>query len=801
MAFDRFLIAPINTGLQKDLPQWLLTEDAYYRLENAYIWRGRIRKRFGSKYMTNGGGTQNFTEQFNTRLRVQVGTWPNANLFTATVPGSVGAVGQSFTVQANPTNDMFTVYLPGNNLMYSTNTTVGVTGGFNAPAGIVALNYTPGTRPATGTPVYWYPALPVMGFENYEFGQINNQPLYAWDTKFVYLFSGIPGSWNIAVDSPTWHGSDTEFFWTTNYTTLIPQTGTATIVSVVMFASNFNATVGVNPPLTDDPIYFFNPNLSPQWRPYYAAFLPNGTTAPYIPASPFLPFNPQPVIPFVQTALIIIPWKNRLLLLNTIENDGVAPYTASINTNYAQRCRYSAIASPFTVNAWYEPNTSDSAGNPAIGGGYIDAATEEQIQGCEFIKDQLVVYFERSTWVIRYTQNQELPFVWERINSELGSEATFSTVGFDKQILAIGNTGVHGCNGQNTIRIDQKIPDDTFEIADPTPSDNSINRVHGIRDYLPELVYWTIPTDDNLWVYPNKVLLYNYRNDSWAYNDDSITAFGFYEQEAGLTWATATQTWASANFAWNSGDTQAQSRQVVAGNQEGFTFLIDSELSTNAPVISITNMQLNTPTVGYITITAINHNFVNGDWIGIYTEQGVVLTNFNYEVLALNLLKDSFVIQDLQATGTYTGGGTIKRVSQIDIWTKQLNPYNSAGASAGRNVFLAQVDFAVESTDFGRLTIDYWPSAAEGLSMVQDGLGTGALLGTNVLETSPYPTVTLEASQELLWHRIYFQADGTSIQMRMYLAADQLADPNITDSPLEIQAQIWYTTATSYKIG
>ena len=46
---DRFLIAPVQTGLQKNSPAWLQPDDAFEYLQNAYVWRQRIRKRYGSR--------------------------------------------------------------------------------------------------------------------------------------------------------------------------------------------------------------------------------------------------------------------------------------------------------------------------------------------------------------------------------------------------------------------------------------------------------------------------------------------------------------------------------------------------------------------------------------------------------------------------------------------------------------------------------------------------------------------------------------------------------------------------------
>jgi hypothetical protein len=52
--FDRFMIAPFNVGLETDLKPWMIPDEAFAELNNAYIFRGRVRKRFGSALMGNG---------------------------------------------------------------------------------------------------------------------------------------------------------------------------------------------------------------------------------------------------------------------------------------------------------------------------------------------------------------------------------------------------------------------------------------------------------------------------------------------------------------------------------------------------------------------------------------------------------------------------------------------------------------------------------------------------------------------------------------------------------------------------
>ena len=92
-----------------------------------------------------------------------------------------------------------------------------------------------------------------------------------------------------------------------------------------------------------------------------------------------------------------------------------------------------------------------------------------------------------------YTGNQVLPFIWQKINTELGAESTFSVVPFDKVILGVGNVGIHACNGANVERIDDKIPDEVFRIHN---ENEGVQRVYGIRDYDVEMVYWTFPSQE-----------------------------------------------------------------------------------------------------------------------------------------------------------------------------------------------------------------------------------------------------------------------------------------------------------------
>jgi len=829
MAYDRFLIAPINTGLQTNMRAWMIQDDAFEQLENAYVFRGRVRKRFGSS-LTGTGSTSSTTAPLHSRARIFLKNTDGAGAAAGNVPGSIFKVGQTFSIG----DEIFTVNALGvPSVLLTTGASAVHT--FNTATGAYIFA---GATPATA--VYFYPSEPIMGLTLYEEGAITQHDAYAFDTQFSYKYTG--GSW-LRVGSAVWHGSNSQFFWSTNWEG-------ANTSDVYLFVTNYNAVKDGAPGATDDPIYSFDGTT---WTAFNPKFIASGTGN------------------YVQSCRIILPFKDRLLLLNTIE----ANNDVSANAHFPARCRYSHNGVPFppsplALAGGAGVGITDAAGDAAgivpaglgyvgqmfsigdevctvvsgVGGaqvmtttgastthtfnittgaynfvaapinsqiyffetggsawlehnqpgwdgaGWIDATTDEEIISAEFIKDRLIVYFERSTWELAYTGNQVQPFIWQKINTELGADATFSVVPFDKIILTIGNVGIHACSGANVERIDTKIPDQIFDVRS---DNNGIERICGIRDYYPEMVYWTFPEygpASSTAIFPNKVLVYNYKNDSWALNDDCITTFGYFEQQDDLIWSEANFDWETTDYTWLSGITQADYRQVIAGNQQGFIFIIGADINRNAPVMQITDAIY---AADLTTLTIENHTLNDGSYI--YIENGFSDGGVDFE-LSGNIYPISVVdanhvsIGDVPLTLDYLGGSTATRVSEILIKSKQWNPY----IDKALNVQINKIDFCVARTDYGEVTIDYSPSSSN-ISMVNDSQASGAIIGNNVLETSPYnPTIyPLESSQDRLWHPIYLQGVGECIQLFIHLSEDQIKDPNVMKSDFQLEGMILYT--------
>jgi len=726
MASNRFIIAPINDGLQTDLKPWLIPDKAFAKLKNAYVYHGSVRKRFGSSFVSEAEDVG--VQQLYSRLRMNLGNTDGAGNIAGTVDGVIFKAGQMFSIG----DEMFTVVddTPGAQDMLTTD--VGATVyTYNPATGAYVIN---GADAATAC--YFYPAEPVMGLITYEVSAINDEPVYAFDTQFAYQYAG--GGWERLAGFTTnagealWAGSNSQFFWGITYR------GAAESDNI-LFVTNYN-------------------EIEPYRMRYYNSITSKWTT-----------FRPlYDAATYIETARIIVPFKDRLVLLNTVENTSVS---------FVNRCRYSQNGSPLDADAFREDI-------PGLGN-FEDAPTKEAIITAQIIKDRLIVFFERSTFELVYTGNQVNPFIWQKINSELGVESTFSIVPFDKVALGVGNVGIHACNGAHVERIDSKIPEKVFQIHN---ENDGIFRVHGIRDYTTEMVYWTFPEAEGNAIFPTRVLAYNYKNNTWAFNDDSITTFGYFQNTDDRIWQAITDTWQEMGVEWNDGVLQSGFRNVIAGNQQGFTFLIEPDTFSNSPALQITDINI---VATDLVITIIDHNLSEDEYIIIENAQGTVEVNDNvYQVGIVN--EDTVTLVDPpEAITAYIGGGTVARISKIELLTKPYNFYTDKA----KNLSINKVDFNVDRTATGEITVDYYSSFSN-VSLPYANAGelilNDSLLGTSILETFPYANVTSEQAQTQLWHSIYTQAHGETIQLHLYLDDNQMKDLEIAWSDFQLNGMIFH---------
>lgn len=723
MSNQSFLIADFDIGLEKDKEPFLLPEKAFPVLEDAYVFRGKVKRRFGFNLFDGG--------QLASRLRMRIGDG-KTGVLNILLPGIAPI--------PSPGRQIFSI---GDVILTSNDTTPGAhplittdplyTGTINNTTGQVILAF-----PAAIITIYYYPGLPVMGLRKRESPTVNFEETVAFDTQFAYQRGGI--GWEILGPLPSndavapilgegrWTGSNSDFFWTTNYR------------SANAYDNNFYV-VNYNPFVTDAPM--------------------DQDGIKYITVGTALWVNLRPQLDtgatrFLETTKIILPFKDRLVVLNTIEREG------AVNRTYNNRARWSLNGDP-TVDAtsWID----DTVGS----GGYVDAPISEAIVSAQFVQNRLIVFFERSTWELVYTGNEILPFIWKRINTELGCESTFSQVGFDEGVVGIGNRGIHFANPNGVKRIDEKIPDVIGEINNLTAG---AERVYGIRDYAREIIMWTFTQFSDTGTFPNRNLIYNYRNNTFANFNNYFTCFGYHQKAAGLTWATLPYAnWIEWTEPWNAGISQARFPLIISGNQHGFTHLFESNNNDASLMITI----VDNPT---LTLTVPDHNLLNGQFIRLSNMTGLTIDPATTLIFQIdNVTANTFTIDANTIAGIYLGGGLVEVLNNFDIRTKNFTFFTQQGSSN----LLKDVEVLLEKTSAGECIFNVYQDFNSNEVMQP-------LWGDSTLRTMPEEDDEFEKSQNKIWHHTSREVIADSFQFQFTLSDDQMRDENIQASDFALHA-------------
>lgn len=786
-----FFITGYSGGLQTDRKPFLLPDRAWAQLENAYTWRERVKKREGLKllgrlrrvimggilYSTVAGAPKQILYNLLSTEGVAgiITAVTNANPGQVTSPLHNLATGDAITINnvsgmtqlngnsyivtvlgvntfnINVDTTAFTPYVSGgtwtndaqpnaeiqpgsvfvsvgppDTATFTDNgdgtftvTGIGLASGssVNYSTGIMVLNFSVAVGGATVTVNYnYFPSLPVMGIPRREIAAINDEQTIWFDEKYAYVWNG--SAFNEFIPGTDWSSSDSDFFAAYNYRGTNPQ-------DRLFFVTNF-VNNAQNPIRYTDGVTWTN-------------------FAPLITATDTL-----------YQARILVAYYGRLLALNVYEGTTAGGYGGAVNI--ANRCRFSQLGSPIAVDAW----RSDQFGK----GGFLDAPTNEAIIGATFIKNTLVIDFEQTTWQLRYVGEYGLPFIWERVSADFGSESTFSGVLFDNHRLAVGDKGITAANAAGVDRIDLDIPDQIFQFKN---ANNGVKRVFGVRDYQRELVFWNYPDAQTeaapgvSITFPNKVLLYNYRNNTWAIFRDSITAFGTFQLSGNITWDSLDTFWDDEDITWDDFDSQSLFPAITSGNQQGFVHLY-GYVTPDESSLTITSVDLTTTP---IQLTSPNHNLQDGEIIYI---QGLMFVNSSsglpvstslndtiYQVSVIDVDTISISLWDFTtqqygedfpftpnpATSSYIGGGTIILFPKLNIRTKDINLFQTLGLQTK----LSRIDFLMEATISAAMSVILFINASPA---VKGNLLVGnKSMSTNL--TKPfYPP-----SSDYAWFRFY----------------------------------------------
>ncbi len=643
-------IGPYKTGLQKNLEPFMLPEEAFPNLEDAYVWRGRVKKKSGYTFLAR---LSNTVSPLPENLGATAGAGTSFSGSFANIPISPGSIAVDIGgIHILTDNGNGTLTAPTGTSVFAV---------VDYESGSINITIDPGVGAAISVDATAYKTLarePVMGLSLYDKTAVNQEDLVAFNQTKSFLYNTASDEFD-EIATGVWNSSDSDFFWSSNYFT-------DTSNNKLLWATN---NVAYNAAL-EDGIQFFN-----------------GTTwilleAQIDSASP----NPN----LLRGSVMIIPYRDRLVALNTLE--GPAPALGAA-IRRANRARWSQNGTPLVstdADAWRD----DIIGK----GGFIDAPTSEAIVSAAFNKDTLIVFFEKSTWRLRYTRNEILPFVWEQINSEYGAESTFSSVIFDRGVLGVGDKRIVAADNVNVTPIDEKIPDEVYNFHN---DNDGPKRVHGIRDFFRKLVMWTFPNDDPNEIFPDKVLVFNYDNNSWAIFNDSFTTFGRWQKRIDYTWATLPfDTWAQWTNEWGDPRSQSLFSNIIAGNQEGNVVILDNnayneeafDLVNTGPIPSISNTS---PAIFGLP----NHNFKIGHFIRFKT-----VPAFPISVVGENM--GTAVNNSIQFIGVLANLGVIEATTTITVGVNTFVDLGDGSMSGGTGGSIINYESGQVILNFAALGVD-----------------------------------------------------------------------------------------------
>jgi hypothetical protein len=594
------------------------------------------------------------------------------------------------------------------------------------------------------------PTTPVQGLTTYFVPSSGDESLIAFSKTKAYRFNNTTGVFdNISTfqtsgAAVSWTGGNDNYFWSCN------------------FANSLWTTNNI------DPLRFWNganPNGWNNQKP-----IVSGTTR-------------------LDLCLMVIPYKGRLVVLNTQEG-GVA---------FRQRARWSQIGTPYVLATGADPAvvppapfvTQDDAWRDDIPGkgGYTDADTNERIVSCGIVRDTLIVFFQRSTWRLRYTGYQIQPFIWERLNTQYGSESTFSTIAFDEHLLTFSRYGFIAADTNSVQRIDQKIPDQSFEVEAGTTT-ASLIRIHGIRDFYRQTAIWAYPSE-NTSTYPDKVLNYNYLDKTFAKFNQKFRCFGYYKTFNDLSWASATTSWEESSFPWLSPWQQADFPQVVAGesntdsgnvyivydipfaNQDQPSFTITNITAANPAVVTIST-PYKTDQLYMLDGTKVLINGVVGTMAGTLNGNSFTITT----TPVTTFTPTTFSIAVDTSALTYISGGTITGLvnHNFSIYTKRANPY----ISEGYRCKLGFIDLYCTGTNGGQITVNHFVDDNTDIPILSQKVDL-----SDLNSDSRYVRVYLGAVARI--HQIQITLSIIPLNL------SQLSDPQKGAAQFELQGLVWWT--------
>lgn len=501
--YTPYLIADFKVGLELSREPWLLPADAFTEIDNGFLYQGVLQKRTGYvefARVVHAAVDEVIDSTANGIKTSFSGTTTNSGIRTDDFEITASCSGITEVISIASGTSMSGVYGSTGTINY---TTGAWTADFSTCVSGTVLSGTDITATYD-----WYPGNPVMGMFNYATNQGVEQLLVA-DTERLNRYDESSDELVDVTYSGVWTGL---------------------VNSAFVHSCNFN-----------DHMYMTN-NID-RVKDWDGSTLTNLDTV--LVASG---------INEVQTALLVFPYKERLILFRTYESsDGAC----------MQRARWCKAG---LVSDW----TND---------GWVDAPTEQWITGGMFLGDDLIIFFEKSIWKLQYTSSATLPFKWIKVTDTGGCFAPFSVAGYSTELTALSATNLIGCDGRSSYNIDEKIPDIVLDFNAEKVDYAYAGRLDDMRQTW--LTYPSLGSD-----YADKVLVVNYNDKSWSTYTMPMHCLGFYKEVNDLLWGDVYEAWDEIEWAWDDKERQAGFPVTLGGSIDGYIYKLNYGGTDNGSDIS-----------------------------------------------------------------------------------------------------------------------------------------------------------------------------------------------------------------------
>jgi len=644
---EKLMIAPFTEGFDKELEPWLIPEEAFVDMQDAFIRRGVLQKRFGYKQLATGGegkapATQSrvLTQTSSENKGVTDGAGNQTGQSLTNIPVSPGSVSLDVGSGGETISDNGDGTLTGS--VAATGTINYITGAFTITGSLVA---------SAVLATYSYPAsLPVMGLFNY-IDENSFRKFCALDTRNFNVYNTTTNTFDYVTHDTgrAFLGTDSDFWSFTNY--VILTTAPPVFTRILVF------TNGV------DPIQYFDGTK---------IYDLNATSLPGVYVDP-----PASIGGAINTCKLVFYFGRRLCCLN-VTQQGI---------KYPQRLLYSGDI---------EINKALDFSDPSAG--VIEAPTDDEIMGAALINNSLVVFFKEGVWSLKTTQSEFFPFRWERLDVQgiARCDAPFSITSYFNEVTSAGKLGLIGTDGNRVFRVDNKLPYFTRDDIDP----EYFKYCYGVESERNRQRWLTYKSPDKNTDHPNKILVNGAEENSWSTYTISMHSFGnFHEVGFDQAWDDFTDPWDSYGEPWDSYTSFKEALTVIGGDYLGYVFKMDTE--DNDDHTEITGISQSAPAV----VTVTNHRLETGDVVKVYDVAGMTeIIGLQSKVTVVDAT--SFQLNEIDSTAftAYTSGGFFEKAIPFDVKTKPLNPWIKEDVKAT----LHWVDFRVDASSVSTCNIQFF---------------------------------------------------------------------------------------------